>query len=121
MSRRFLIGLVLALVVGIGAGLIIGWVISPVRYVDTAPSSLQQTYRDDYVLMIATVYSRDKDLVAASAALRELGFSAPGPAVEATAKRLMQKPQAPADDLRRLAGLAAALGTASTELAPYLP
>ena len=121
MSRHFLLSLIAALALGASLGLIIGWVISPVRYVDTAPQSLQQIYKDDYILMLATAYARDHDLAAAEEGLRALGFAAPGTAVEAAAKRLMlQRPQ-PAEDVRRLASLASALGITSPELAPYLP
>src|SRR3712207_4944289 len=32
--------------VGAGLGLYVGWVVAPVEYVDTAPSSLQAVYKD---------------------------------------------------------------------------
>jgi hypothetical protein len=119
MSRASLVTLVVCLALGLGAGLYIGWVVSPVQYVDTAPASLSQTYKDDYVLMIATIYSENGDLAAARARLAALGFADPGPAVAAAAHRLIaaQKPDA---DLRRLARLAAALNATTPEMQPYL-
>ena len=57
MSRASLVTLIFSLALGLGADLYIGWVISPVQYVDTDPASLSQTYKDDYILMIAAVYS----------------------------------------------------------------
>ena len=65
MSRASLVTLVVCLALGLGAGLYIGWVVAPVQYVDTAPASLSQTYKDDYVLMIAAIYSENGDLAAA--------------------------------------------------------
>ncbi len=119
MSRGVL-AFVLALVAGAGLGLYVGWVVSPVQYVDTDPPSLRQDYKDDYVLMIATVYARDDDLVRARARLAGLGYSDPGPAVAAAAERLLTA-QAPRPALQRLAHLAAALNSITPPLQPYLP
>jgi hypothetical protein len=51
MSRwtRFLI----AIAVGLALGLLYGWVLSPVKYVDTTPNTLRADYQTDYVLMVA--------------------------------------------------------------------
>ena len=120
MSRASLVTLVICLALGLGAGLYIGWVAAPVQYVDTGPASLSQTYKDDYVLMIAAIYSGNGDLAAARAGLAALGFDDPGLAVAAAAHRLIaaQKPDA---DLRRLARLAAAFHATTPEMQPYLP
>jgi len=120
MSRASLITLLLSILLGLGVGLYIGWVVSPVQYVDTDPTSLRQTYKDDYILMIATVYSQTGDLAVARTRLASLGFSDFGPAVAAVAHRSIaaQKPEA---DLRRLARLAAALKATTPEMQPYLP
>jgi len=120
MSRASLITLLLSVALGLGAGLYIGWVVSPVQYVDTDPASLSQAYKDDYVLMIATIYAENGDLAAARARLAALGFADPGPAVAAAARRFVaaQKPEA---DLRRLARLAAAFNASTPEMLRYLP
>jgi len=120
MSRASLVTLIFSLALGLAAGLYIGWVVSPVQYVDTDPASLSQTYKDDYILMIAAVYSQNGDLAAARARLAELGFADPGPAVAAAAHRFIatQKPEA---DLRRVARLAAAFNATTPELLRYLP
>ena len=119
MSRSTFAFLV-ALVAGLGLGLVVGWVLSPVQYTDTDPPSLRQDYRDDYVLMIATDYAREDDLVLARARLAGLGFSDPGPAVALAGARLALA-SAPEADLRRLARLAAALQSVPPELQTYLP
>ncbi len=97
------------LALGAAAGLYLGWVVTPVDYIDTAPASLHPAYKDDYTLMVATVYAADGDLEAARARLASLGYADPGAAVTATFQRL-QKAGYPAADLERLASLAKVLG-----------
>jgi len=119
MSRASLITLLLSVAVGLGAGLYIGWVVNPVQYVDTDPTSLHQTYKDDYILMIAVVYSQTSDLAVARTRLASLGFSDFGPAVAAVAHRSIAA-QKPETDLRPLARLAAAFNASTPEMQPYL-
>lgn len=45
-----------ALLLGLAAGLIYGWLINPVEFVDTNPQFLSQDYRTDIVLMTAEIY-----------------------------------------------------------------
>jgi hypothetical protein len=70
---RFLI----AILVGIGVGLLYGWLISPVRYVETTPDTLHMQYKTDYVLMAAEVYNADKNLETAVRRLGTLGNTSP--------------------------------------------
>lgn len=72
-AARFLVGLVL----GIGLGLLYGWVIRPVEYVNTTPDSLRADYRADYVLMVAEGYAGDGDLALAQVRLAALGPQPP--------------------------------------------
>lgn len=76
MSRwiRFLI----AVLLGGALGLIYGWVVNPVKYVDTTPNSLRADYRADYVLMVAESYNQDQDLALAVRRLALLGDAPPG-------------------------------------------
>jgi hypothetical protein len=71
MSRwiRFL----LVMIVGIAGGLLYGWVLNPVKYVDTTPDTLRIDYKTDYVLMVAETYNADKDLDLAVRRLSLLG------------------------------------------------
>ena len=75
MSRwvRFFI----AILCGIGLGLLYGWVISPVEYVNTTPNTLRMDYKTDFVLMVAEAYSNDHNL---SLAVRRLALLAADPA-----------------------------------------
>jgi hypothetical protein len=77
---RFLI----AILIGAGLGLLFGWVISPVKYVNTNPDSLKVDYQADYVLMVAEVYQSEGSLAMANQRLAMLG-SAPAAQLAQTA------------------------------------
>ena len=117
-TSRFV--LIFSVALGLGLGMYIGWIASPVQYTDTSPASLGQRYQDDYILMIATIYAEDGDLPAARARLSALSFDDPAQAVAEATHRLIvaQQPEA---DLRRGARLASALGVMTSEMQPYLP
>jgi hypothetical protein len=63
----------ISILVGTGLGLLYGWMINPVRYVNTTPQSLRDDYKADYVLMTAEIYVKDKDLNLARRRLALLG------------------------------------------------
>jgi hypothetical protein len=71
------IGFILAILVGAAAGMLYGWVISPVEYVDTTPQTLRVDYKSDYVLMVAEAYSTERDLAIAVTRLAALGSDMP--------------------------------------------
>ena len=75
MSRwiRFFI----AIVLGIGLGLLYGWLVRPVAYIDTSPDTLRDDYKTDYVLMVAESYQGDGELQLAVRRLAVLGEAAP--------------------------------------------
>jgi hypothetical protein len=91
---RFLIGLAIGLILGLGYA----WRIQPVAYYDTAPDSLRQDYRADYVLMTAQSYQADDDLRLALVRLAALG------------------PQLPADTVAEAIAFAEANDFAETDL-----
>ena len=71
-SKRFLFfGLVI--LAGALAGMIYGWVINPVEYVNARPESLRDDYKADYVLMVAEIYGKEGDIVLAANQLSLLG------------------------------------------------
>jgi hypothetical protein len=67
----------IAILIGLGLGLLYGWVLDPVKFVDTTPDSLRADYRTDYVLMIAEAYHADRDAEAAVRRLAVLGSDPP--------------------------------------------
>lgn len=72
----------IALGLGIAAGLYYGWVLNPVSYVDTTPDSLRGDYQTDYVLMAAEAFHATQDPAAAARQLALLGSQPPADIVE---------------------------------------
>jgi len=106
-SKRFLF-FTIAILLGAVLGMLYGWLINPVRYVDTAPDMLRADYKADYVLMVAEVYAKDGDLAMAQFRLARLGAESPLRIAQSailTAKELGYSQQ----DLQKMARLSEAL------------
>jgi len=71
------IGFLIAISLGIAAGLFYGWVINPVEYVDTTPDSLRIDFKSDYVLMVAEIFQVEGDVELAARRLAFLGDDPP--------------------------------------------
>lgn len=71
--RRLLPLLIIGVTLGIGLGLLYGWVLRPVEYIDTSPDSLRSDYRAEYILMVAEAFASDQDLKLARVRLGALG------------------------------------------------
>jgi hypothetical protein len=67
----------IAILVGIAAGLYYAWVVNPGTPAAGALPSLRQDYRTDYVLMVAETYQAEGDLALAAARLSALGAEPP--------------------------------------------
>jgi hypothetical protein len=80
------IGFLIAIVIGAAGGLLYGWVLDPVEYVNTTPGSLRIDYQSDYVLMVAEIYHTQKSLPSAINQLQWLGKSTPLEYVEQALK-----------------------------------
>jgi hypothetical protein len=120
-ERRGLWFLLTGLVVGIGIGLLIAWVISPVEYVDTTPASLRADFKDDYRYMIASAYMVTGDLGRAQARLTTLADTDPIGALGEQAQRMLAQSSS-MDKVQVLANLSEALraqptAQATTQLA----
>ncbi len=70
--RRFLLSLVVGLFIGAGAGLVLGWVVFPVQYIDSPLYYLRDTYKQEYTVMVAAGFRLDGDIVGALDRLRVL-------------------------------------------------
>lgn len=68
---------ILAFAAGIGLGLLYGWVINPVDFVDLSPETLRADYRADYILMVAEAYESEHDLDLAARRLAIFGSNPP--------------------------------------------
>jgi hypothetical protein len=108
MSRWLRFLLVLSL--GAALGLAYGWVVNPVRYVDTTPESLRADYKSDYVLMVAEAYQAEGDLELAARRLALLGDTPPAEIVRAAMIFGSQAPYSD-EDMDLLARLASDLQT----------
>jgi len=69
--------LLIALAVGIGAGLLYGWYVDPVEFFDLTPDTLRADYKADYVLMVAEAYRLEQDPGLAARRLAVFGSKSP--------------------------------------------
>ncbi len=106
--------LLTGLILGLGIGLLISIVISPVRYTETSPASLAEAHQDSYRWLIARAYQANGDLVRASQRLTLLGDALPQEALAAQAQRMLAADE-DVESARILADLASALATAAAQ------
>jgi len=110
----------LGFVLGIGLGLLYGWVISPVKYTDTGPDSFRADYKEQYLTLIAIAYKTDGDLDHAKVRLSKLKDSNPIQSITALAQRFAAEGKAEASDLAVLAADLNDSGTGQTPTQPVL-
>jgi hypothetical protein len=77
MQNKRQIGFMFAILVGIIAGLVIGWLLIPSPVKNASLDSLRGDYQADYVLMVAEKFATDQDVLSATALLREISPSDP--------------------------------------------
>lgn len=102
------IGLIVGLVVGLGYT----WLISPVKYVNTAPTSLRADYKTQYIQLVAGAFAIEGDVSRAQTRLALLGEANVNQTVTALAQQLAASNSDP-ETVRSLTALAEALNTAS--------
>ncbi len=109
-------------VLGIAIGLLIGWVMLPVQYVDTSPSTLRSDFKDQYRYMIAAAYSATGNLERARARLALLEDADPVKALGDQAQRMLAN-NTSQDVVHSLADLSQALQSnpASSPATTLLP
>ncbi|MDW8068281.1 MAG: hypothetical protein RML46_05150 [Anaerolineae bacterium] len=116
--RGILLGLI-GLVAGVALGLLVGWVLWPVQYTNTAPAQLRQDYRTDYILMVAAAYHVEGNAEAALGRLAWLDPETPTrPLVELTETLIAENGRP--GDIAMLVRLAEALGATTSAMEPYL-
>jgi hypothetical protein len=118
--RLLLIG---GALLGIGLGLIIGWLIWPVSYYNTDVYDLRADYQDEFVVMIGALYALEQDVGAAGQRLALLSPPNAPKSAEAivveVAERYIARGADPID-IGHLVGLAEALGSVTPPMQPYL-
>ncbi len=82
--------ILLAVAAGFGLGLLYGWVIDPIEFVDLTPDTLRADYRADYILMVAEAYQMEKDT---DLAARRLAIFGSDPPAEIASQALQFGPQ----------------------------
>jgi hypothetical protein len=118
MSRwiRFLIVIIL----GIVLGLLYGWLIDPIEYVDTTPETLGADFKADLVLMVAEIYHSDRDIESALQRLTLLQDPSPLESVQ-NAIIFAVEVGYTAEDLRLLRDLADTLAPLASPAAGEAP
>ncbi|HMB22266.1 MAG: hypothetical protein ACM33V_00025 [Chloroflexota bacterium] len=81
--------IVLALLAGLGLGLVYAWVISPARVINAQPVSLRFDFKDQYRSVVAAAYEATGNLPRAQARLSLLGDANPIEALNAQAQRML--------------------------------
>lgn len=64
--------LLIGLLLGLGAGLYYGWVVSPVVYIAAGPARLSPVYKETYLFLVAQSYAQDGDWPRAETRLNAL-------------------------------------------------
>jgi len=117
---RTAIWLVLGCLIGIGIGLLLGWVAWPPEFTEANPTVLDGQYKRDYALMIASTYWEDQDLNSARNRLSNLGeVDALGWYRDVTLDFILDEEDE--EDIRHLVNLAADLGIYSQVMEPFWP
>lgn len=81
MQKKRMIWFLIMIGAGLALSLLYGWIINPVKYVDTPATSLRADYKTDYILMIAEIYQADGDLEGAQDRLSLVNSAGPEQAV----------------------------------------
>lgn len=100
--------LIAGIILGLGMGLLISWVIAPLEYTDTPPSLLRTDFKDEYRAVIASAYLSTGDLPRAQTRLDTLNDPDDIEALTVQAQRALAGGSSPAS-LSALAALAADL------------
>ena len=100
-------------VIGIAAGLLYSWVISPVQYVDAPPYALRAGFKDDYRALVAAAYLYSGDLLRAQDRLAQLKDDNPAQSLALQAQQAMADGH-PEEEVRALGLLTLALAQGIT-------
>jgi len=111
LSRGRWFGFIAAILVGLTAGLVYGWVFHPAPVSNTTLDSLRDDYKADYVLMVAETYFTSGDLEQAQADLDTIRPGEPLIAVQSAILTAHQLGYAP-PDMQLMAELEKALKSA---------
>lgn len=115
---RFFTSLLVALAIGAGIGLYLGWAAFPATTGAAEADALAQRYKDDYTVMVAGGYLADRDLNAVADRLRLIGVTDAPAHVQAVTERAISN-SINLEDIRDLVALAEALGRLTPAMEAY--
>ena len=108
---------------GIGLGLILGWLVWPVSYYDTDYYDLRADFRDDFVVMVGALNALQQDVGTSRQLLTLLSDPSTPQSIERivvdVTERYIARGANPTD-ISYLVKLAEALGAVTTPMQPYL-
>ena len=107
------------LTVGVGLGLVFGWVVWPVSYTNTTFTNLSTADKETYIVLVAAAYAADLDLPKAEARLEWLEAPNASQWVAELTDRYIAEGRNETD-IHSLAELAHALGVDTAQMGPYL-
>ncbi len=110
---------ILGLTAGLGLGLLLGWVILPVEFVDTTFSDLGVDHQENFILLVASAYTCDGDLAKAQARLDKLDAANINAWIQNLVDDYIIEERDEAD-IRALVELARGLGATTSRMATYL-
>ncbi len=110
----------LGLLIGMGAGLLLGWVVWPLEFTEADPTILEDSYQHDYTVMIASAYALDGDINLARRRLGYLGMDDINAwLLSVTVDHILAGNDEV--EIRHLVDLAGDMGLYSPAMDPYLP
>jgi len=115
--RRFPWDILLALLVGLGLGLVYSWVISPLHIFSAEPKTLRADFKDQYRSLIAAAYAATGNLPRAQARLALLGDPNAIEALNGQAQRMQASNQS-FERADQVAALALALDDNTKDVNP---
>jgi len=114
-QARRIIFFVIAILVGLTAGVIYGWEVNPIRDAGLLPDKLRIDYKTDVVLMAAELYHAKKDIAAAISRLAFVGDAPAGDIVDQAINFAERNNYAP-EDVQLMWQLAFAVESTLTDL-----
>ncbi len=118
--RRMLRSLLLGLVLGGALGLYLGWFQFPRETYRGDLSELAQSFRDDYVVMVAAGYAADGDLQGALERLSRLRVDDIPRYAQRLTDRVIASSARDIRDIRLLVALARGMGRLTPAMEPFL-
>ncbi|MER3458517.1 MAG: hypothetical protein C4309_07720 [Chloroflexota bacterium] len=109
-SRRPTLALTVAALLGLGLGLLIGWVVWPVQWTDAGPQHLRADLQEQYLKNVAMRLQVDNDVQAAQAALADWSEA------DAAIQALIRQPTTTEEERRQLDQLSRALASGAGEV-----